>query len=161
MLAARSESMTVPWAAGSIYSTTGDLLKWEHGLFGVSGFPEADDDSRQMGDQLCDVVLGRPVVLASGHKAVAIAKEELAKFVGVYDLAPTFALTVAIAGDALTVQGSNQPALAVMYQGVKDGHPTFYAPQPNAEIELVPDAEGAITSMILHQGGQDMPAKRH
>ena len=22
------------WAAGSIYSTTGDLLKWEHGLFG-------------------------------------------------------------------------------------------------------------------------------
>ena len=31
---ARSESMTVPWAAGSMYSTTGDLLKWEHALFG-------------------------------------------------------------------------------------------------------------------------------
>ena len=31
---ARSESMTVPWAAGSIYSTTHDLLRWEHGLFG-------------------------------------------------------------------------------------------------------------------------------
>jgi CubicO group peptidase (beta-lactamase class C family) len=31
---ARSESMSVPWAAGSMYSTTGDLLKWEHGLFG-------------------------------------------------------------------------------------------------------------------------------
>jgi CubicO group peptidase (beta-lactamase class C family) len=31
---ARSESMTVPWAAGSIYSTTGDLLRWEQGLFG-------------------------------------------------------------------------------------------------------------------------------
>lgn len=30
---ARSESMTVPWAAGSIYSTTGDLLRWERGLF--------------------------------------------------------------------------------------------------------------------------------
>jgi CubicO group peptidase (beta-lactamase class C family) len=30
---ARSESMTVPWAAGSVYSTTADLLKWEHGLF--------------------------------------------------------------------------------------------------------------------------------
>jgi hypothetical protein len=26
--------MTVPWAAGSIYPTTGDLLRWEHGLFG-------------------------------------------------------------------------------------------------------------------------------
>jgi CubicO group peptidase (beta-lactamase class C family) len=31
---ARSESMTVPWAAGSLYSTTGDLLRWERGLFG-------------------------------------------------------------------------------------------------------------------------------
>lgn len=31
---ARSESMTVPWAAGSMYSTTGDLLKWEKALFG-------------------------------------------------------------------------------------------------------------------------------
>ncbi|HLI75965.1 MAG TPA: serine hydrolase, partial [Acidobacteriaceae bacterium] len=29
-----SESMTVPWAAGSLYSTTGDLLLWERGLFG-------------------------------------------------------------------------------------------------------------------------------
>ena len=29
----RSLSMTVPWAAGSMYSTTEDLLKWEHALF--------------------------------------------------------------------------------------------------------------------------------
>jgi hypothetical protein len=54
-----------------------------------------------MGEPLFDVVLGKPVVLASEHKAVPIAKEELAKFVGVYDLAPTFSLTVAIAGDSL------------------------------------------------------------
>jgi len=31
---ARSESLSVPWAAGSMYSTSGDLLKWERGLFG-------------------------------------------------------------------------------------------------------------------------------
>jgi hypothetical protein len=92
----------------------------------------------EMGEPLFDVVLGKPVVLASEHKAVPIVKEELAKFVGVYDLAPTFSLTVAIAGDSLTVQGTNQSALAVMYQGLKDGHPTFYLPQPNAEIEFGP-----------------------
>ncbi len=27
-------SMTIPFSAGSLYSTTGDLLKWEQGLFG-------------------------------------------------------------------------------------------------------------------------------
>jgi CubicO group peptidase (beta-lactamase class C family) len=30
---ARSESMSVPWAAGAIYSTTHDLLAWEQGLY--------------------------------------------------------------------------------------------------------------------------------
>jgi len=31
---ALSASMTIPYAAGFLYSTTGDLLKWEQGLFG-------------------------------------------------------------------------------------------------------------------------------
>ena len=74
---------------------------------------------------------------------------------------PGFSLTVALADDGLTVQGTGQPALAVMYMGVKEGHPRFFAPEPNAEIEFVPDAAGAIVSLVLHQAGNDMPAKRH
>ncbi len=215
---ARSESMTIPWSAGSIYSTTGDLLKWEHGLFGgkilnaeslklmttpgkgdyglgvfiqnrdgvrivshgggIEGFntnlmfaPEKQiavvvlsnvngSAPGAMGDQLMDTVLGKPVVLANEHKAVPISKEEMAKFVGVYDLAPTFSLTIAIAGDHLTGQGTGQPAIAMMYQGVKDGHPRFFIAQVNAEIEFVPDTSGATGSLILHQGGQNIPAKK-
>ena len=217
LVSARSESMTVPWAAGSIYSTTGDLLKWERGLFGGKvlsaeslrlmttpgkgnyglGVFIADKDGvklvshgggiegfntnlmyaperriavivlgnvngagpGEMGDQLFDAVLGKPVILANDRKPVPIAKGELAKFVGVFDIAPTFSLTVAIAGDGLTVQGTNQAAFPVMYQGEKNGHPVFYSASVNAEIEFIPDA-GTITSLILHQGGQDIPAKR-
>ena len=216
---ARSESMTVPWAAGSIYSTTGDLLKWEHGLFGGKvlsadslkamttpgkgdyglGVGVADKDGLKevshgggiegfntnliyvperriavvvlsnvngsapgiMGDQLLDVVLGKPVTLANERKAVPIAREELAKFVGVYDLDPTFSITFAIAGDALTAQGTGQPAFPLMYVGVKDGHPRFFLTQVNAEIEFVTDASGGIASMVLHQGGHEVPGKRH
>jgi CubicO group peptidase (beta-lactamase class C family) len=219
LVLARSESMTVPWAAGSIYSTTGDLLKWEHGLFGgkvlsgdslkamttpgkgsygfglfiadkgglkevshgggIEGFntnliyvPERriavvvlsnvnGAAPGTMGDQLLDVVLGNPVALANERKAVPITKEELAKFAGVYDLAPTFAITFAVSGDALTAQGTGQPAFPLMYVGVKDGHPRFFTAQVNAEIEFIPDASGAFTSMVLHQAGHDAPAKRH
>ncbi len=219
LVLARSESMTVPWAAGSIYSTTGDLLKWERGLFGgkvlsteslkamttpgkgsyglgvfvadksglkvvehgggIEGFntdlayvPERriavvvlsnvnGVAPGMMGDQLLDVVLGKPVILASERKAVPIAKEELAKFVGVYDLAPTFSVTFAVSGDGLTAQGTGQPALPLLYQGAKDGHPRFFASQAGAEFEFVPDAGGVFTSMVLHQGGQNMPGKRH
>jgi len=101
------------------------------------------------------------VTLASEHKAVPTTKDELAKFVGVFDLAPTFAITFAVDGDTLTGQGTGQPAFSLMYTGVKDGHPRFFVAQVGAEIEFVPDAGGAITSMILHQGGHDTPGKRH
>lgn len=219
LVLARSESMTVPWAAGSIYSTTGDLLKWERGLFGGKilsadslkamttpgkgnyglGVGVTDKDGLKvvehaggiegfnthllyvperriavvalsnvngmapssMAGQLLDVALGKPVTLANERKVVAISKEELAKYVGVYDLAPTFSITFAIAGDGLTGQGTGQPALPLTYLGVKDGHPRFLVQQVNAEFEFVPDAGGAFTSIVLHQGGQDIPGKRH
>jgi CubicO group peptidase (beta-lactamase class C family) len=218
LVVARSESMSVPWSAGSIYSTTGDLLKWEHGLFGgkvlnadslkamttpgkgnygMGVFIEQQDGQKvvshgggiegfnthmayapemqicvvvlsnvnggapdSMGGKLMDVVLGKPVQLANERKAQPIAKEELAKFVGVYDLAPTFSLTVAVGADGLTVQGTGQPAFPVQYEGLKDGHALFFTTVVDAEIEFVPDASGAIGSLVLHQGGHDMPAKR-
>jgi CubicO group peptidase (beta-lactamase class C family) len=34
IIPARSESMSVGWATGAMYSTTRDLLRWERGLFG-------------------------------------------------------------------------------------------------------------------------------
>jgi CubicO group peptidase (beta-lactamase class C family) len=217
---ARSESMTVPWSAGSIYSTTGDLLKWERGLFGekilsadslkamttpgkgdyglgvmivnrdgirivehgggIEGFntfllyvPERricvavlsninGAAPEQMSGQLLDVVLGKPVILASERKAVPITPDELKKFLGVYDLAPTFSLTIAAGSDGgLTVQGTGQPAIPMIYLGVKDQHPRFFITAVGAEIEFVPDASGTISSLVLHQNGHDMPAKKH
>jgi CubicO group peptidase (beta-lactamase class C family) len=215
---ARSESMAVPWAAGSIYSTTGDLLKWEHGLFGgkvltadslklmttpgkgnyglgvfvdsssgvklvahgggIEGFNTSliyapdrriavvvlsnvnGDAPQKMSDQLLSVALGKPVVLPSEHKAVPIAKDQLTKFVGVFALSPTFSLTIAVAEDELTAQGTGQQALQLMYEGQQNGHPRFYAKQVDANIEFIPDDTGAIPSLILHQAGHDTPAKR-
>jgi len=49
----------------------------------------------------------------------------------------------------------------VQYEGLKDGHPFFFATMVDAEVEFVPDASGAIGSLVLHQGGHEMPAKRH
>jgi CubicO group peptidase (beta-lactamase class C family) len=215
---ARSESMTVPWAAGSIYSTTGDLLKWERGLFGGNvlsaeslkamttpgksnyglGVFVADKDGHKvishggsiegfhtylmympdrrlavvvlsnvnsaapeaMGDQLLDVVLGKNVVLASERKAVPITKEELTRLAGVYELSPAFSLTIEVADDELTVRGPGQPAISLMYQGMNDGHPRFFNAQVSAEIEFIPEANGTVTSLILHQHGQNIPGKK-
>jgi CubicO group peptidase (beta-lactamase class C family) len=218
LIVARSESMSVPFSAGSIYSTTGDLLRWEHGLFGgkilpaellrdmttagkgnyglgvmirdengvkvvehgggIEGFNTAllyVPDRRacvvvlanvtgsapgQIARQLLDVVLGKEVILNSERKPVPIANDELAKFVGTFDLMPGFSLAIALAGDFLTVQGPGQPTLPMMYQGMKDGHPRFFIAAEGAEIEFVPDASGAIVSLVLHHGGADIPGKK-
>ena len=214
---ARSESMTVPWAAGSLYSTTGDLLRWEQGLFGgklldagslkamttpgkgnyglgvgvtrkdglevvshgggIEGFntqltqvPERNitvavlsnvngSAPDSMSDQLLDVALGKAVVLDTERKPVPITREELAKFEGVYDLEPDFALTVALNGDSLTLQGTNRPVRHMMYQGVTDGHPCFFLPEVHTEVDFLPDAAGNVTSLILREGGE-LPARK-
>jgi CubicO group peptidase (beta-lactamase class C family) len=218
IVVARSESMTVPWAAGSMYSTTGDLLKWEHGLFGGKVLSDASSkamtnpgkggygfglgiDPRDgyriishgggiegfnteltyvpekqiavvvlanvngvvpgaMASQLLDVILGKKVTLATERKEVTATKEELAKFVGVYELAPEFSLTFAMEGDGLTAQGTGQKALPVVYLGTQDGHPRFFNEKVSAEIEFVPDGSGSFSSLVLHQGGRDVPGKR-
>lgn len=218
LIVARAESMSVPFSAGSIYSTTGDLLKWEHGLFGgqvlspaslkamttpgkgsygmgvvihtedgiqivehgggIEGFNTnliyvphkricvvvlanvngaAPDE---MGQQLLNVTLGKSVILGSERKPVSISPAESAKFVGVYEFAPTFSLTVAQAADGLTAQGTGQPAISMMYQGIKDGHARFFISKVGAEIEFIPDANGAIQSLILHQNGASTSARK-
>lgn len=218
LVAARTMSMSVPWSAGSIYSTTEDLLRWERGLFGgkilndaslkemttagngnygfgvevrdvdglkvvehgggIQGFSAELIDVPQrnvtvivlsnvysstpgaMGEQLSDVVLGKPVILASERKPVPIAKEELEKFTGIYDLSAQFAITITVGGDSLMAQGSHQPQpMQTMYQGVTDGHARFYVPKFDAELEFIPDANGVITSLVLHQAGVSIPGK--
>lgn len=213
-----SMSTSVPWAAGSMYSTTGDLLRWEQGLFGGKllgeaslktmttagkggfglGVEVAETNGLQvikhsggmpgfsaqltyvperkilvavlsnvygpaasaMGEQLLDVALGKPVVLASERKPLPIAQSELSRFTGVYDVGPGFAITIAVGGDSLTAQGTNQPKpMPLMYQGVVDGHARFYVPNFDAELEFVTGPTGEVNSLVLHQGG-DHPAKK-
>ena len=63
--------MTVPHAAGALYSTTGDLLKWEQALFGgkvlsAASLPEdADDPTRTI------TPTALSVQITNGRKAVA------------------------------------------------------------------------------------------
>ncbi len=47
-----------------------------------------------------------------------------------------------------------------MYQGVHDEHPRFFNTRVVAEIEFVPDANGTIQSLILHQNGANTAAKK-
>jgi hypothetical protein len=95
-------------------------------------------------------------VLPSERKEVAVPVTALSRFVGVYQLAPQFALTIALQGDHLTAQGSNQPSAPIYASS-----PTrFFSRVVDAEIEFFTDTSGKVDHLVLYQGGHEMKGVR-
>jgi CubicO group peptidase (beta-lactamase class C family) len=206
--------MSIPHAAGALYSTTGDLLRWERGLFGgkllsaeslrkmttpfkgdyafglgvktanghkvidhgggIEGFNTFlayypgdkltvaalanlnGDAPQQIAGKLAQVVYGEAVTLPSERKQITVSPEILRRYVGTYELAPGFDLVVTLEGSQLVTQATGQGKLPVFAESETKFFPTVI----DAEIEFVKDANGAVTHLILHQGGRDMKAPR-
>jgi CubicO group peptidase (beta-lactamase class C family) len=62
-------SMTIPFSAGALYSTTGDLLKWEQGLFGGKVLSAASL-AKMTTPFKSDYGFGLIVVTKDGHKFI-------------------------------------------------------------------------------------------
>ena len=77
-------------------------------------------------------------------------------YVGRYQLAPKFILTVTAADGQLFTQATNQPKFEVFPESKTE----FFLKVVDAQITFHTDAEGRATSLTLHQNGQHMPAKR-
>jgi hypothetical protein len=90
------------------------------------------------------------------HKEIALDPTHMDRFVGRYQLAPDFILTVTREGDGLFVQATGQPKGQVFPEGER----TFFAKVVNAQFTFEPDVNGKASGLVLHQGGRDMSAKR-
>jgi CubicO group peptidase (beta-lactamase class C family) len=88
--------------------------------------------------------------------ALAVDPKVLADYAGVYELGPNFDLTTRVADGHLTVEAPGQETL----QLYASSNTKFFLVVMNAEMEFVRDEQGKVTKMILHQNGQDVPAKK-
>ena len=77
-------------------------------------------------------------------------------YVGRYQLAPDFILTVTREGNQLFTQATGQPKLEIFPEGPRD----FFLKVVDAQITFEVDAQGKAISLTLHQGGMNQPAKR-
>ncbi|MCH6484788.1 serine hydrolase [Pseudoxanthomonas sp. LH2527] len=94
---------------------------------------------------------------AAGSKPVLeVDAATLRGYEGEYPLLPGFGLTVKVQGDALTLQGTGQPALPV--QAVAPD--VFVMDAVGAEIRFERDAAGKVTALTLVQGGQTLRGER-
>ena len=101
-------------------------------------------------------VLNAAAPLAAVRVAIALPAESLDAYVGTYQLAPTFALTIRRECAALVAQATGPGANAI-YPSARD---EFFLEVVDAQLSFVRDSTGKIASLILHQGGRDMPAPR-
>ncbi|HEX5314781.1 MAG TPA: alpha/beta fold hydrolase [Gammaproteobacteria bacterium] len=85
----------------------------------------------------------------------AMAAPALDAYVGSYELAPGFVLTISRRGEQLYAQATGQGA-APIYESAKD---QFFYKVVNAQISFERDAAGNVTGLVLHQNG-DHPAPR-
>jgi serine-type D-Ala-D-Ala carboxypeptidase/endopeptidase len=93
---------------------------------------------------------------ASAPAVPALSAAQLAEYAGTYPLVPGFELKVAAIGDALTVQGTDQPAIVVEAVG-KD---RFSAAAVGAQFEFERDVRGKVIALVLRQNGQVLHGDR-
>ncbi|HEV7428533.1 MAG TPA: serine hydrolase [Thermoanaerobaculia bacterium] len=93
---------------------------------------------------------------AKERKEIAVDPKIFDGYVGRYQLAPNFILTITRDGGHLYTQATGQPRFEIFAESVHD----FFVKDFDAQLTFVVDANGRATSVVLHQGGRDAPAKR-
>jgi hypothetical protein len=84
------------------------------------------------------------------RKEVTVPRKVLEKYVGTYELQPGFDLVVTLEGDQLMTQATGQEKFPIF----AESETKFFPKVVDAEIDFYDD------HLVLHQGGNDMTAKR-
>ncbi len=87
---------------------------------------------------------------APSPKEIELPSQALRAFVGRYQLAPNFVLTVTQEGTQLSAQATGQPSVPIFPSGPKD----FFYKVVDAQITFTADG------LVLHQNGANLPATR-
>jgi CubicO group peptidase (beta-lactamase class C family) len=103
-----------------------------------------------------ETALRTDAALPAERTVVALAPESLGAYVGEYQLAPGFTLTVMQEGSALKAQATGQPAFDIY----PESETRFFLKVVDAQIDFTKGADGRMSALTLHQGGQQIPATR-
>jgi CubicO group peptidase (beta-lactamase class C family) len=92
---------------------------------------------------------------AKEHKQVAVDPKLFDGYIGRYELAPNFILTITREGTQLFGQATGQPKFELFPESERD----YFLKVVDAQITFETDEHGKATGLVLHQGG-DQHAKR-
>ena len=98
---------------------------------------------------------GKKLVAPKDRKSVKLPRKILKAYVGRYQLGPKI-LSIRLKDGQLSAQLTGQRSLAV-YAEAKD---RLFAKVVDAQFTIKRNKDGKVTSLVLHQNGRDMAAKK-
>lgn len=157
------------YALGIGVETKDGKRTWSHsgGIDGFNTYLAYDPDTKisvavlanlngpaaaRLGVSMMMLARGGAITLPSERKAITLAPAKLREYQGVYQVTPTRTITVRFAEAKLTAQLSGQDALEIF----PEAPDRFFLRAVDAQFDFERNAKGAVTAIVLHQGGRDM-----
>ncbi len=114
-----------------------------------------DDIGAHILDPTIDVLTAKDFA-PKEHKQVTVDPKLFDGYVGRYQMAPDFILTITSSNGRLFAQATGQGRFEIFPEGPKD----YFAKIGDIQVTFEVDAQGHATSIVVHQQGIDTPAKR-
>jgi len=80
----------------------------------------------------------------------------LSKYVGQFQLAPDFIITIRLDGNKIFAQATGQSEVEIF----PSSETKFYLKVVNAQIDFVKNDDGDFNKLILYQNNREMPGER-
>ncbi|HVG15926.1 MAG TPA: DUF3471 domain-containing protein, partial [Chitinophagaceae bacterium] len=90
------------------------------------------------------------------RKEVKLDVKTLEQYVGDYQLAPNFIITISVEKDALVAQATGQPKFDLF----AEKEDRFFLKVVDAQVEFVKDDSGKVSELVLYQNGQKPRGKK-
>jgi CubicO group peptidase (beta-lactamase class C family) len=148
-----------------IYTTNGKEIVWhDGGTGGYRSFLGFDPKTRIGIVALSNAAtvagvydIGRHLLDPSvPHKQVKVDPQLYDGYVGAYEFAPNFILTVSREGDHLFTQATGQSKFEIFPESERD----YFLKVVDAQVTFLTDSQGRATELVLHQNGRDQHGKR-
>ena len=110
----------------------------------------------EFGEKVTRIALGAKVEPPKSRRIIQVDAAILKSYTGYYAMTPDFGLTVTSEGGRLMVQATGQERFPVF----AESKIRFFYKVVQAEITFVPEKEGKINKLILHQNGRELEAIR-
>ena len=109
----------------------------------------------QNGDHPAKRISRQPLV-AKERKEIALDAAVLQRYVGKYQVTPSFIITITREDNHLFAQATAQPRFEIFPETERD----FFLKVVDAQLTFVTDMAGRVSKAVLHQNGVDQDAKR-